>query len=97
MTLIKERIIEKYFKRQAEKMGALVVKFVSPGMSGVPDRVMIYKGVIWFVELKRPGYNLEPLQEWIHKLFKSHGAKVITLDTKEDVDEFIGTIKSTVL
>lgn len=50
-----EKDIEKYLVRQVKQMGGLALKFVSPSMAGVPDRiVMIPKGTIYFAELKRP-------------------------------------------
>ena len=44
-----EKDIEKYLVRQVKQMGGLALKFVSPNMAGVPDRiVMISKGTIYF-------------------------------------------------
>ena len=55
-----EKDIEKYLVRQVKQMGGLALKFVSPSMAGVPDRiVMIPKGTIYFAELKRPNGSRE--------------------------------------
>ena len=37
-------------------------KFVSPGLDGMPDRIVLFQiGKIAFVELKAPGENMRPL------------------------------------
>ena len=57
-----EKDIEKYLVRQVKQMGGLALKFVSPSMAGVPDRiVMIPKGTIYFAELKRPNRKAEKI------------------------------------
>ena len=45
-------------------MGGVAYKFVSPGNSGVPDRIILMPGgKIYFVELKREGGQLTNLQK----------------------------------
>jgi hypothetical protein len=39
--VIKESQVERYFKREVERHGAVGWKFVSPNQSGVPDRVVL--------------------------------------------------------
>lgn len=70
MTDILEKDVEKKLKVRLEKSGCLVLKFVSPGNAGVPDRLIITpSGRMCFVELKRPGGKLRPLQKlWRGKL-----------------------------
>ena len=36
-----ENDIEKYLVRRVKQMGGLALKFVSPSMAGVPDRIVI--------------------------------------------------------
>lgn len=51
-----ERFIEKKLISEVKKQGGRAFKWVSPGCSGVPDRIVILPGPrILFVELKRPG------------------------------------------
>lgn len=50
-----ENDIEKYLVRQIKSIGALCYKFTSPGTRGVPDRIILYRGNVFFIELKRPG------------------------------------------
>ena len=59
-----EKDIEKYLVRQVKQMGGLALKFVSPSMAGVPDRiVMIPKGAMYFAELKRPSGKAEKIAD----------------------------------
>lgn len=93
MTYI-ERDIEDSLKTKIEKSGGICLKFVSPSTRGVPDRIVIYKGVTAFVEVKRPLGMPRPLQEAWHRKLKGHGALVSVLSTFEEVDNFVRRIKS---
>ena len=69
-----EKEIEKKLRIAVEKRGGRCLKWVCPGWSGVPDRIVLLPGgLIHFVETKRPkGGVLSALQikwrEWITKL-----------------------------
>ena len=77
-----ESRVEKIFREEGKKQGALVLKFLSPGFSGVPDRiVMLRDGGIKFVELKAPGEKPRPLQQRVFKKFASYGWPVEVIDS----------------
>ena len=61
-----ERDIEKALVAMVKRRGGLCLKWVCPGWSGVPDRIILLpRGRIIFVELKRPkGGKVSPLQDW---------------------------------
>lgn len=85
-----EREIEQKLKKTIEAKGGLALKFVSPGISGVPDRlVLIPSGRITFVELKAPGKKLSPKQVKIAKRLESLGHKVWMIDSIKKISEFI--------
>ena len=85
-----ENDIEKYLVRRVKQMVGLALKFVSPSMAGVPDRiVMIPKGTIYFAELKRPNGKPRKLQTAIHRLFEKIGFHVYVIDTKDKVDKLL--------
>lgn len=65
------------------------MKFISPGIAGVPDRIVLYSGRVCFVELKRPGEKPRPLQVKIHNKIRWFGIPVYVLDSKKAVDDFI--------
>lgn len=90
-----EKNIEKYLIKEVESLGGKAYKFSSPGNNGVPDRIVLFKGKCYFVELKKPGEKLRNLQAVVKKRFKKLGFEVYVIDTKEKVGEFIDEICST--
>lgn len=58
---MRERFIERKFVESVKKKGGFAPKFVSPGLDGMPDRIVLFPiGKIAFVELKAPGENMRP-------------------------------------
>lgn len=86
----REKDIESYFRDEVKKVGGKAYKWVSPGNSGVPDRlVCLPGGAVIPVELKAPGRKPTPLQEKRHAELRKLGIEVYVLDTKEKVNDFI--------
>lgn len=84
-----EKDLEKKLKKRIEQIGGECWKFNS-GIRGVPDRIVIVCGVLYFVELKRPsGGVLSPLQKYRHKRLRELGQKVLIIDSMEKLDNFI--------
>ena len=88
-----EKNVEDYFNRQVKKAGGLSRKYTSPGRRGVPDRIAIMKGRVFFVELKRPGEKPRPDQLAEHKAIAKQGVKVYVLDSKYAVDAWLENLK----
>ena len=85
-----ERVIEKRLKKEIEKIGGKALKFVSPGMSGMPDRIVLLPGGgIVFVELKAPGKKRRKLQEYRAKELRTLGFIVKCIDSVEGIKKFI--------
>ena len=61
-----EKDIERKLRKTVERHGGLCLKWVCPGWSGVPDRIILLPGGrIIFCELKRPKESkVAELQEW---------------------------------
>lgn len=84
-----EKELEVKFKKRVESYGARVWKFVSPGKSGVPDRiVLIPGGRCVFAEIKKPGEHLRELQKYIGKKLQEDGFDVWTIDSEARIDRF---------
>ena len=60
-----EKDIEQKLRKMVESHGGLCLKWVCPGWSGVPDRIILLPGaLVIFAETKRPkGGKLSKLQE----------------------------------
>ncbi len=86
-----EKEVESRLRTQVKnKLGGMAVKFVSPGLNGVPDRIVLLPhGRIIFVETKAPKEKLRKLQEYVCGLIRGLGFDVRRIDTKEKVDLFI--------
>ena len=53
-----EKDIERHLREGIKSLGGWCLKFVSPGFTGVPDRIVLMPGgKLCFVELKRPGQH----------------------------------------
>lgn len=89
-----EGIIENYLTKSAKEHGFLSMKFTSPNLNGVPDRIIIGNGYTVFVEVKKPDGRLDRLQVEVIKKLKNHGAYVTVVYTKEDVDKLLQTLSS---
>ncbi len=89
---MQEKNIEKRLRVEVKKAGGKAYKFSSPGNNGVPDRIVLFEGRCYFVELKRPGQNLSPRQRAVKKDFEAYGFPVYKIDSFDDVDEFVKEI-----
>jgi hypothetical protein len=78
---MRESYIERVLIGAVKSCGGMALKFVSPGMSGVPDRiVLIPGGVIAFVEVKATGKQMRPLQIKRKRQLEELGFLVYQLD-----------------
>ena len=85
-----ENRIEKRLKKEIEKLGGKALKFVSPGVSGVPDRIVLLPhGEMIFVELKAPGKKLSVIQEYRAKQYRALGFDVRCIDSTELIMDLI--------
>ena len=58
-------------------------------MAGVPDRIVILPGHLFFVELKATGKKPTKLQRYVAKIIRSLGFAVYFPDSIEKVDEIL--------
>ena len=91
-----EKEIESYLVKRVQAVGGKAYKFVSPSNRGVSDRVVCFAdGSTHFVELKRLGGKLSPLQQVFASDMKLLNQNYACLWSKEDVDEWICAHTST--
>lgn len=88
-----ENQVENRLKKRVMARGGKALKFISPGLSGVPDRLILFPGgKVIFVELKAPGEKPRPLQVKRAKELRTLGFQVYCLDSLIAVDEFIDEV-----
>lgn len=90
---ILEGDIEEYLKKRIKLYGGMCFKLTSPSNAGMPDRLVVHKGKVFFVELKAPGKKPRPLQQAQIKSLRLHGAKVEVIDSYLGVDIFCKKLK----
>jgi hypothetical protein len=85
-----EKDIEKKIVAYAKSKGCIVRKFTSPAQRAVPDRIIVTpRGVVGFLEVKRPGNKPTPLQYREMELLGDNNAKVEWHDNVEEAKRFI--------
>ena len=80
-----EKQVEQALRKAVRDRGGLALKFVSPGLAGVPDRIVLMPNRrIAFVELKAPGKHPRPLQVKRKRQLESRGGGVC-IDQPEQI------------
>ena len=83
-----ERDIERRLRETVERHGGLCLKWVCPGWSGVPDRIILLPGGrVIFAETKRPkGGRVDKLQEWWLGRLRRLGFLAVVVWDYQDVE-----------
>lgn len=87
MPVTLEKEIEKKLGEIVKRHGGLCLKWVCPGWSGVPDRILLLPGGrVIFAELKRPkGGKVRRLQQWWRDTLRKLGFTVWHVYNVEDL------------
>ncbi len=86
---MRERVIEEYLHTRITEIDGKCLKWCSPQNAGVPDRIVLFKNKIYFVELKAPKMKLSKIQTHFKLILEKHGQDFRMIDTKGGVDAFI--------
>jgi len=81
-----EKSIEKYLRERINALGGRAYKWVSPGNTGVPDRIVIVRGMVLFIELKNETGVLTTNQRVQLRRLRQYGMQAGVLSSKHDVD-----------
>ena len=84
-----EKAVEAYFRKSVAAAGGVAFKFVSPSHRGVSDRIVCLQGQTWFVELKRPGGRLSPLQRVFAAEMERLGQRYACLSSRLEIDQWL--------
>ena len=92
---MRESSIERKLVTEVKKRGGLAIKFTSPSLDGVPDRLVLFHGGrVAFVELKAPGKSLRPLQQKRVKQIAALGFMVYIVNNKEMIGGVLDEIQT---
>ncbi|EAD5566586.1 VRR-NUC domain-containing protein [Listeria monocytogenes] len=92
---MREKEVERKLVKEVKTVGGICPKFVSPGLSGVPDRlVLLPNGKMAFVEVKAPNKKPRLLQVHRMKQLEELGFQCFVLDEVEQIGGVIREIYS---
>ena len=93
---MQEKYIEQKMVAAVKSLGGMAPKFVSPGIDGMPDRIVLLPmGRIAFVECKATGKKMRPLQKKRKKQLEALGFLVYCLDDIEQIGGILSEIQAT--
>jgi hypothetical protein len=94
LPVMKEKALERKLVLSVMDMGGLAMKFISPGLDGVPDRLVLFPhGRVAFVECKAPGEGLRPLQSKRKEQLEALGFSVYCLSGVDQIGEVLREIR----
>jgi hypothetical protein len=85
---ILEKEIERKLCRRVARRGGLAFKFLS-SVAGVPDRIIILSGDVFFVETKSPTGKTRKLQRATIRKMRLAGAEVHVIKTMNQIKDII--------
>ena len=92
---MREKSVEQKLIEAVRRSGGLALKFVSPGLNGVPDRLLLFHGgKMAFAEVKAPGKKPRKLQEVRIAQLRGLGFRVYVVDDVEQIGGMIDEICS---
>lgn len=92
-----EKNLEKRLKEYVKGFGGLGLKWISPGIRGVPDRLLFLPGgVLFIVETKSARGKTRPAQKVIHQKLTDLGFKVYLIKP-ENLNDLINDIRASQL
>lgn len=90
-----EKDVEQSLVKAVKRNGGLCIKFTSPGMDGVPDRlVLLPEGRMAFVELKAPGKKSRALQIRRMEQLSALGYKCFVVDNIDAIGGVIDAVQT---
>lgn len=91
---MREKQVEQKLVKAVKAAGGICPKLISPGMDGMPDRMVLLPGCrIGFVEVKAPGQKPRPLQEQRHRTLRRLGFPVFVMDDPAQAEDIIREVQ----
>ena len=80
--IYREALVSKWLVRCVEEAGGMTFKMHPMTNAGIPDRIVHFRNMTFYVETKETGKKCEPLQIEMHKRIKARGIETYVLDKK---------------
>jgi hypothetical protein len=84
-----ESSIEKYFVAKCKEAGMRSFKMLPTYEAGMPDRIVLYKGLSGFAEIKAPGKKPRQLQAVFLQELRKAGSFTGVVDSKDSALNWI--------
>ena len=92
---MRERTVEQALTRAVQAHGGLCWKFTSPGLAGVPDRIIVLPGGhVGFVEVKAPGQKPRPIQTHRLNQLRALGIPALVVDHPDQIERALNAIRT---
>ena len=92
-----ETDVESWARKKIAEAGGLMLKWVSPGIRGVPDDIVFWPGnVVHFIEFKTDE-RVAPdqyRQNFMHQRLEHYGWRVLRIDNRSLVAEYIERVRT---
>lgn len=88
-----EKDVERWVGEKVKEMGGLWLKFVSPGHTGVPDRLLILHGTTLYVEMKDDNGRLSSIQKATLQTIAKQDVGVHVVYGRKGAEKFIQALK----
>ena len=90
-----EKTTERMLTSAVKAIGGIAPKLISPGFSGMPDRlVLLPGGRVAFVELKARGKQMRPLQVKRKRQLEALGISVYCIDHPDQIGGVLDEIRT---
>jgi len=89
----REHRIELLLYKGVEGLGGMCRSWKKSNVSGIPEQIVLIKGLVYFVEVKTSDGGLEDSQVREHKRFEDQGIKVIVIKGHDDLVDFLEMLR----
>lgn len=91
---MREKKVEDLLREEVKKLGGICVKLSPIGYVGIPDRLIIAPGHLFFVETKKPKNAVtSKMQCYWHDRLRAMGHRVEVCYTLEQVKGIVATLR----
>jgi hypothetical protein len=86
---MREAELEAWCRQRAVKEGGYLLKWISPGNKGVPDRILFMPHYSAYIEFKSESGKLDPLQQVWQNRLDELGHNVFVVRTKKEFEDIL--------